>query len=91
MMTDAYYLHIGATTLPRQAGQPLALAQAMRRATGELYATVYRFLGDEPVPIIAAAGEDQILFVPTGRRVHRETIDWDDIRTDIDLWIAMHH
>jgi hypothetical protein len=86
-----YHLHTGPTTLPRARGQPLSLAQAMRQATGHDHATVYRFLGDEPVPIIAAAGQDEIVFVPTGRRVRREAIDWDGISTDIDLWIEMHN
>jgi hypothetical protein len=63
----------------------------MREATGHDYAVIYRFLSGEPVPIIAAAGQDEIVFVPTSRRVRRGAIDWDAIRTDIDLWIEMHN
>jgi hypothetical protein len=62
----------------------------MRRATGERYAVVYQILGGAPVPIIAAAGDDEIVFVPTGRRVPRDAIDWHRINTDMELWLAMH-
>jgi hypothetical protein len=37
-----YYLHVGASTLPRARGEPLTLAQAMHRAHGHRYAVLYR-------------------------------------------------
>lgn len=84
-----YHLHIGASTLPRTSGQSLTLAEAMRRAYGHRYAVVYRVLGDRPVPIIADAGSDEIVFVPTARRVHRDAIDWWLVVSDMELWGAM--
>lgn len=84
-----YYLHIGASILPRRHGEPLTLAEALHRAYGHRYAVVYRLLGGRPTPIMADAGADEIVFVPTGRRVQRDTIAWRAIITDEALWLTM--
>jgi hypothetical protein len=72
----AYFLHIGPSTLPRRHGQPLTLAEALHRAYGLPYAVIYRLRDDNvPVPVVADAGHPQeIMYVPTGRRVQRDTI-----------------
>jgi hypothetical protein len=85
----SYFLHIGASTLPRTGGPSLTLAEAMRRAYGHRYAVVYRVLGDKPVPIIADAGSDEIVFVPTARRLHRDSVAWWLVVSDMELWRAM--
>lgn len=85
----AYYLHVGPSLLPRRHGKPLSLAEAIHRASGHRYAVVYRLLGDKPVPIVAAAGNDEIVFVPTGRRVPRDAVAWYTIQNDEALWLTM--
>lgn len=85
----AYYIHVGPSLSPRRHGQPLTLAEAIHRAYRHRYAVVYRLLGDKPVPIVAAAGDDEIVFVPTGRRVPRDAVAWCTIHTDEALWLTM--
>jgi hypothetical protein len=41
------------------------------------------------VPIIAAAGADEVVFVPTGRRVRRDAVPWCMIVSEWQLWQVM--
>jgi hypothetical protein len=84
-----YHLHIGASIPPRTGGEQLTLAEAMRRAHGHRYAVVYRLHSGKPVPIVADAGSDEIVFVATGRRIHRDAIAWYLVVSDMELWLAM--
>jgi hypothetical protein len=77
--TNGCYLHIGPSLLPRQPrGAPMTLAEAFHRAYGLRYAVVYRFREDgKPAPVVADAGSaDEVIHLPSGRRMPREEVTW---------------
>jgi len=74
-----YYLHVGASLLPRQPrGEPMTLAEALYRAYGLQHAVVYRLgVDSRPVPVVGDAGNpDEVVLLPGGRRVGREEMGW---------------
>lgn len=88
VLTGGYYLHVGPSLLPRQPqGEPMTLAEALFRAYGLRYAVVYRIGEDgRPVPVVADAGNpEDMIHLPSGRRVGRGEIAWHGELSEAEL------
>jgi hypothetical protein len=84
---SGYYLSTRPCLLPRIGhGPPITLAEALDRAAGYRYAVIYRLADDDqPVPVVAGAGSDEVIHVPSGRRFWRHQVDWHQQLTESEL------
>jgi hypothetical protein len=88
LRTEGYYLHVGPSLLPRQPRRaPMTLTEALHRAYGLRFAVVFRLREDgRPVPVVADAGSsDEVIHLPSGRRMVREGVTWHAELSEAEL------